>query len=171
MRASSARQAIKRPERTIHKSDPPDQLNRASVSISANIAEGNGRFTKPDRKNFFGIARGPLVPMLPRGNACPEAPLRQSRSPIPVHSSPVNITDAGNISHVADAASVGICCGTPLVPSFPCSRVGTPVPKLRFDKPVPNSCQDSSTRRGQWGHLAYVAHTLKKIGDFQLPAG
>jgi hypothetical protein len=33
-----------------------DQLNRASLSIAANIAEGNGRFTKPDRKNFFGIA-------------------------------------------------------------------------------------------------------------------
>jgi four helix bundle protein len=35
-----------------------DQLNRASVSIPANIAEGNGRFTKPDRKNFFGMACG-----------------------------------------------------------------------------------------------------------------
>ena len=35
-----------------------DQLNRASVSIAANIAEGNGRFTVPDRKNFFMIARG-----------------------------------------------------------------------------------------------------------------
>ena len=35
-----------------------DQLNRASVSIAANIAEGNGRFTAPDRKNFFMIARG-----------------------------------------------------------------------------------------------------------------
>ena len=32
-----------------------DQINRASLSIAANIAEGNGRFTKPDRKNFFGI--------------------------------------------------------------------------------------------------------------------
>ena len=35
-----------------------DQLNRASVSIAANIAEGNGRFTIPDRRNFFMIARG-----------------------------------------------------------------------------------------------------------------
>ncbi|MBN1868999.1 MAG: four helix bundle protein [Candidatus Omnitrophica bacterium] len=35
-----------------------DQLNRASLSISANIAEGNGRFHKPDRTNFFRIARG-----------------------------------------------------------------------------------------------------------------
>ncbi|WP_420885794.1 four helix bundle protein [Candidatus Velamenicoccus archaeovorus] len=35
-----------------------DQLNRASLSISANIAEGNGRYHKPDRINFFRIARG-----------------------------------------------------------------------------------------------------------------
>ena len=42
-----------------------DQLNRASVSISANIAEGNGRFTKPDRKNFFGIARGSVQECVP----------------------------------------------------------------------------------------------------------
>lgn len=37
------------------------------MSIAASIAEGNGRFTKPDRKNFFGIARGSVqgwVPLL-----------------------------------------------------------------------------------------------------------
>ncbi len=35
-----------------------DQLNRASTSIATNLAEGNGRFTKPDRKHFFTVARG-----------------------------------------------------------------------------------------------------------------
>jgi len=42
-----------------------DQLNRASLSISANIAEGNGRFTKAYRKNFFIIARGSVQESVP----------------------------------------------------------------------------------------------------------
>ena len=35
-----------------------DQLDRASASIPLNIAEGNGRFTPPDRCRFFDTARG-----------------------------------------------------------------------------------------------------------------
>jgi four helix bundle protein len=35
-----------------------DQLDRASTSIPLNIAEGNGKFTSPDRCRFFDNARG-----------------------------------------------------------------------------------------------------------------
>lgn len=42
-----------------------DQLNRAAMSIATNLAEGNGRFTKPDRKHFFTIARGSVQECVP----------------------------------------------------------------------------------------------------------
>lgn len=35
-----------------------DQLKRASISVVINIAEGSGKRTKPDRRNFYVIARG-----------------------------------------------------------------------------------------------------------------
>lgn len=45
--------SVKKIERSLK-----DQLKRASMSIILNIAEGSGKFSKPDKKNFFVIARG-----------------------------------------------------------------------------------------------------------------
>ena len=47
-----------------------DQLNRASLSIATNIAEGNGRFTKNDRRNFFIIKSGQWDGMYPAVGNC-----------------------------------------------------------------------------------------------------
>lgn len=51
-----------------------DQLSRAALSISLNIAEGNGRWHKGDKRQFFWIARGstfecvPIIQVLHRKN-------------------------------------------------------------------------------------------------------
>jgi four helix bundle protein len=45
-------------ERAKKSSPLHDQLDRARTSILLNIAEGNGRFTAPDRCRFFDTARG-----------------------------------------------------------------------------------------------------------------
>ncbi|MEF2176078.1 MAG: four helix bundle protein [Candidatus Absconditabacteria bacterium] len=41
-----------------------DQLKRASISIVINIAEGSGRFTKPDKKQFYVISRGSIFEVI-----------------------------------------------------------------------------------------------------------
>jgi len=67
-----------------------DQLNRASVSISTNLAEGNGRFTKADRQNFFMIARGstqecvPLLELARRRELIDEALYNKCRAEIEI---------------------------------------------------------------------------------------
>ncbi len=67
-----------------------DQLNRASLSIATNLAEGNGRFTKGDRRNFFIIARGsaqecvPLLELAHRKGLLAEASHQSFREQVEV---------------------------------------------------------------------------------------
>jgi four helix bundle protein len=67
-----------------------DQVNRAALSIATNLAEGNGRFTKADRRNFFIIARGsaqesvPLLELARRKGLLDELSHRSLRDQIDV---------------------------------------------------------------------------------------
>ncbi len=47
-----------------------DQLRRASISISLNIAEGSGKGTGPDQRRFYSIARGSAMECAAVVDAC-----------------------------------------------------------------------------------------------------
>ena len=47
-----------------------DQVSRAALSVMLNIAEGSGRFTKPDKKHYYAQARGSAFESLACLEAC-----------------------------------------------------------------------------------------------------
>ena len=47
-----------------------DQFRRAILSVSLNIAEGNGRWHARERRNFFLIARGSVFERVPLLELC-----------------------------------------------------------------------------------------------------
>ena len=66
-------------ETTVRIGDVKDQLDRASTSISLNIAEGNGKYSLKDRCRFFDIAHGSALEcaagldvLLAKGRLTPE---------------------------------------------------------------------------------------------------
>lgn len=57
-----------------------DQFNRAALSISLNIAEGNGRYHIKDRQSFFRIARGSAFERVPLLEICQRKDLIKKES-------------------------------------------------------------------------------------------
>ena len=57
-----------------------DQLDRASVSIALNIAEGAGRFSPADKARFYAIARGSATECA----AVVDVVLNRGLAPVPV---------------------------------------------------------------------------------------
>ncbi len=91
-----------------------DQLNRAALSVTTNLAEGNGRFTKPDRRNFFIIARGSTqecVPPLEFSQHC-----RFGLGKEPYDSGVVHTPQISNNNHKVHSVSSGLI--TPIGPLF-----------------------------------------------------
>jgi four helix bundle protein len=59
-----------------------DQINRAALSIATNIAEGNGKYHKADRINFFRIARGSAFECIPILELCKRKKLLKNENHI-----------------------------------------------------------------------------------------
>lgn len=61
---SDIQSMLEQNSKQIHKS-VADQLSRACLSIPLNIAEGNGRWHKAEKRQFFWIARGSAFECVP----------------------------------------------------------------------------------------------------------